>query len=75
MNRPDTTADDMVNLLRWIVGIGVAFIGLLLVWLGLALVPQSGGGAWVMAIVGTAVFLFALTRLINRGPRRSDSDL
>jgi uncharacterized membrane protein len=65
----------MLNLLRWIVGIGVAFIGLLLVWLGLALAPQSGGGAWVMAIVGTAVFVFALTRLINRRPRRFDSDL
>lgn len=65
----------MLNLLRWIVFIGVAFLGPLLVWLGLALVPQSGGSAWVMAIVGTAVFVVAMALLINRGPRRPDADL
>jgi hypothetical protein len=57
---------NIATLLRWVIFVGLAFIGLLLAWLGLAHVPQSGGGAWVMAIVGTAVSVFSLTRLINR---------
>ena len=52
---------NMATLLRWVIFVGLAFIGLSLAWLGLALVPQSGGGPWVMAIVGTAVLVFSLT--------------
>jgi uncharacterized membrane protein len=60
-----------MRLLRWIVFVGVAFVGLLLAWLGVALAPQSGGGAWVMALAGTVIFVLGVTRLMHgERPRR-----
>ena len=39
------------------------FIGFMLTWLGLALVPTSGGGAWVMAGIGAGIMWLSGSKL------------
>jgi hypothetical protein len=38
-------------------------VGFMVTWLGLGLVSTSGGGAWVMAGIGAAIFWLSFSRL------------